>query len=383
VTGARATLEAMRAARRIYYAAGWWNEHWGRVRTLVAALGVAGAAALIVGGFLVHRYGWIGTVGMTAGALILLFAAIAWLVGRPSRPRLDDDDGPTLAVALPDTPCVRLPLDSGRWVTYCHLEVSTLSGRTVKRAYARLVEVARARDGSPWQRDTRFTRRLRLKWARAAPEDAEAEYRDIEPNLPETLDIVWTSESSLGYAHIATVEPEPIGIPTVFEPGMYRLTVRVAAENSAAVDCTFILGVIQTDHGVVTTMSPYFGSPVQPLSEHDTEVARRRGLLESLGRRLTLGRMMASIGPYTTDEEGEAVLEKARENVREWAASTRKVIGDNLGYDQGALFESDHGLPERYDGPEYPRTEDELERYVARRSLRLEEIIGRVRRGEL
>lgn len=71
----------MGAARRLYEAAGWWNEHWGRVKTLVFAAGLVGAVLLIVGGVLVHRFGVLGTVAIAIGGLVLLVSVVAFSIG--------------------------------------------------------------------------------------------------------------------------------------------------------------------------------------------------------------------------------------------------------------------------------------------------------------
>jgi hypothetical protein len=68
------------AFRQIYAAAGWWNDHWGRVKTLALLLGFVGAVVLVVGGLLVSRFGVLGTVAIVVGGLFLTVAMVAFLV---------------------------------------------------------------------------------------------------------------------------------------------------------------------------------------------------------------------------------------------------------------------------------------------------------------
>jgi hypothetical protein len=70
----------MAAWQTIYRAAGTWNEHWGRVKTILGVLVVLGAALIIGGGFLVRHYGRLGAIAIIVGSLILILAVISWVV---------------------------------------------------------------------------------------------------------------------------------------------------------------------------------------------------------------------------------------------------------------------------------------------------------------
>jgi hypothetical protein len=79
------------ATRQIYEAAGWWNEHFGRVKTLAFWLVAVSALAFIGGGFVIARFGIVGAVAITFGVLLLLAAIVAFIVdSRMSR----DQGGP-------------------------------------------------------------------------------------------------------------------------------------------------------------------------------------------------------------------------------------------------------------------------------------------------
>src|SRR5437588_7167973 len=79
-------VKVVPAFRDIYDAAGWWNEHWGRVKTLGWWTLLFGAAVLALGGFLVGRYGVVGAVAIVIGSLAVLVALVALITGwRASR----------------------------------------------------------------------------------------------------------------------------------------------------------------------------------------------------------------------------------------------------------------------------------------------------------
>jgi hypothetical protein len=78
----------MSAIRTIYHLAGLWNEHWGRIKTLAIWIGLSGAGLLVLGGFLVQRYGWLGAVAIIVGGLFLLGAIAAFVVQWATIPRL-------------------------------------------------------------------------------------------------------------------------------------------------------------------------------------------------------------------------------------------------------------------------------------------------------
>ena len=69
----------MPAFRTIYAATGQWNEHWGRIKTLLKAVAALGAVSVVVGGFLVHRYGEVGGIAIILGSVIFV-ACVAGLI---------------------------------------------------------------------------------------------------------------------------------------------------------------------------------------------------------------------------------------------------------------------------------------------------------------
>jgi ABC-type multidrug transport system fused ATPase/permease subunit len=123
------------------------------------------------------------------------------------------------------------------------------------------------------------------------------------------------------------------------------------------------------------------------LSEARGELNRRNQkalLLESLARKLMSGPMYKPIGllelSQIAPEEYEAELEETRTKAKEWARSTRDFIRDRIGWDEAAIFDNDYGLPPQYEGPSiYLATEDEIGRFLARRCIRLEQIVVRLR----
>ena len=72
----------MSALGTIYKAAGWWNEHWGRVKTLAGWLVVASALCFLGGGLLIHQYGLVGGIAIIVGVVLLIAAASAFAIDR-------------------------------------------------------------------------------------------------------------------------------------------------------------------------------------------------------------------------------------------------------------------------------------------------------------
>jgi hypothetical protein len=117
------------------------------------------------------------------------------------------------------------------------------------------------------------------------------------------------------------------------------------------------------------------------------EREKKEIVLENLARRLILGRHHKPMALWYYKEqdpdEYEAELETARTQAQEWARTTYRYIQEKVGWDEAAAFESDYGLPSQYDGPSsYLATEEEIANFVARRCLRLEQIMIRLRRGD-
>src|SRR5438132_1278189 len=135
----------MRAYRGIYEAAGWWNEHWGRVKTIAFWLGAAAALVVLVGGFLIHAYGVVGTVAIAVGGSVL-FVIVASSVNERllSGSQSLGSDGvvvreePAIAVYVPDRPCERYAHAAGGECIYCHVAVEAVSDQKLNRCHARL-----------------------------------------------------------------------------------------------------------------------------------------------------------------------------------------------------------------------------------------------------
>jgi hypothetical protein len=132
----------MSAARQIYDAAGWWNEHWGRLKVLALWLGVAGAITLIVGGALVHRFGVLGAVAIAIGALFLLVSVIALSIGRiAAKHRPSPPTQPTGTLVEKET--TSAPVEASPPVTLSLEEAGELAeqfSKTSKAIYAFLNE---------------------------------------------------------------------------------------------------------------------------------------------------------------------------------------------------------------------------------------------------
>lgn len=67
------------------------------------------------------------------------------------------------------------------------------------------------------------------------------------------------SSGRAGQAHIASLDPVPIGLPQQLGPGVYLLKVRALADDRDPVDCTVMLGVPEGWQGL--TISPYSDVP--------------------------------------------------------------------------------------------------------------------------
>jgi hypothetical protein len=80
--------------RPIYEAAGWWNEHWARVKTLAKFAIFGGAVVLIVGGSIVHRFGLLGTICIAVGVVVIVVGLVGWAEGKRHETK-----APTVAAA--------------------------------------------------------------------------------------------------------------------------------------------------------------------------------------------------------------------------------------------------------------------------------------------
>jgi hypothetical protein len=74
------TLALVSAARKIYDAAGWWNEHFGRVKTLAYVVLGLGAAVVLIGGLLIRHFGLLGTAAIVIGSLVLIIGVLGFVV---------------------------------------------------------------------------------------------------------------------------------------------------------------------------------------------------------------------------------------------------------------------------------------------------------------
>jgi hypothetical protein len=83
--------------------------------------------------------------------------------------------------------------------------------------------------------------------------------------------------------------------------------------------------------------------------------------------------------------DDEWFAEVAKRCEATWRASemTARLLSTWCGRSVASLYESDRGLDVRYDGPTYPQTKDELERFVVRRQLRVDQIIDDIRSAKI
>jgi hypothetical protein len=69
---------------------------------------------------------------------------------------------------------------------------------------------------------------------------------DIESDIPRHINLVCTESRSGGRIILCVASHEPRGVPTVLDPGRYRLTVRVKGENTEPIYARFLVSSGET-----------------------------------------------------------------------------------------------------------------------------------------
>lgn len=125
--------------------------------------------------------------------------------------------------------------------------------------------------------------------------------------------------------------------------------------------------------------APAKAPPVEPSAEAQPTRDTTAAFIAWLAMRAQLLEWGADFPPWDEAEQ----LAKAVEKTREESQRIFEALHDRCGYDVARLYQSDRGLDTRYDGPAYPKTQDELKRFVTRRQLRLDGIISDIRGGTI
>ena len=113
----------------------------------------------------------------------------------------------------------------------------------------------------------------------------------------------------------------------------------------------------------------------------DSRERERDAILRTLGGRLSIAPkgLYLDRSHFANDAQYEISLKEERDRVKTWTDDIAKFLRDKVGQDVSEIYKSDVGLPERYAGTPYPRTPQELELFVARRILRIQEISSALR----
>jgi hypothetical protein len=122
--------------------------------------------------------------------------------------------------------------------------------------------------------------------------------------------------------------------------------------------------------------------PELAATESDEEV--RSSFVDTLARWGRVMELEATVPTHGTDEDYfKTELPNACRQVLDSSQKIRKMLAERCGYDVGLLYESDRGIDARYDGPNVPTSAHDLDLFVQRRVLRIEEIIREIRRGAI
>ena len=116
---------------------------------------------------------------------------------------------------------------------FCHVMVRTASRATARNCRGRLFEVGvRKADGSIAPAPE-FLGPTLLKWAR----EADFGPRDVEADRPRRLDLCFALAAAPDQLRFPA-PPNPSGV-LIFPPGVYRVRLRVTADDMRPADATF------------------------------------------------------------------------------------------------------------------------------------------------
>jgi len=120
---------------------------------------------------------------------------------------------------------------------FCHVMVKNNGKLIAKKCRARLLEVSiQDIDGISFMPAQGFVSPVTLKWAH----EPDFEPRDIEPDLPRRLDLCYSLQSQQDRI-IFFAPPIPLGVQIIFPRGVYRVKIRVDAENAKSTDGVFVV----------------------------------------------------------------------------------------------------------------------------------------------
>jgi hypothetical protein len=206
----------------------------------------------------------------TAYAWVVVAVGGAWYLGRwlPLIPyrivRIDGErdiaEEPAIGVYIPDPPCRIFGDGMGGQLKYCHLEVASLVDAPLERCHARLILLEYVENGQ-YVEHPYFIGTLRLKWAAVGPDHPEIEFRNVEPDRPELLDLVYTSSGNPKTTRVETLDKRNTAVVTELLPGNYRLTVRVSADGRPHAYFICLVMVTGSWPGAAV-VSPYVGPPL-------------------------------------------------------------------------------------------------------------------------
>lgn len=118
---------------------------------------------------------------------------------------------------------------------FCHVMVRTTGRVAAQTCRGRMLEVrVRNGDGSTGPAPG-FPAPMFLKWAR----EPDFGPRNVEANQPRPLDLCFTLASAPDQLRFSA-PPSPSGV-LIFPPGVYRVKVRVTADDTRAADGVFLI----------------------------------------------------------------------------------------------------------------------------------------------
>ena len=116
---------------------------------------------------------------------------------------------------------------------FCHVMVRNAGAATARNCRGRLFEVGVRRADGSTAPAPEFPGPTLLKWAR----ELDFGPRDVEADRPRPLDLCFALAAAPDQLRFPA-PPSPSGV-LIFPPGVYRVRLRVTADDMRAVDATF------------------------------------------------------------------------------------------------------------------------------------------------
>src|SRR4029077_5108561 len=118
---------------------------------------------------------------------------------------------------------------------FCHVMVRTTGRVAAQTCRGRLLEVVVGSANGSTVPAPGFLAPMFLKWAR----EPDFGPRNVEANQPRPLDLCFTLASATEPPRLSA-PPSPSGV-LIFPPGVYRVKVRVTADDTRAADGVFLI----------------------------------------------------------------------------------------------------------------------------------------------